>query len=161
MILFKTVLFTIFVPGTVVGLVPYLLATRGPELIEIRLGFVRYLGIIPLVAGVSFYLSSAWNFVARGKGTPAPIEPPRLLVTSGLYRIVRNPMYLGGILVLIGESLLFESLLVLCYLLIIWTVFHLFVIFYEEPHLRKIFGAAYEEYCRTVPRWIPDVPRYF
>jgi protein-S-isoprenylcysteine O-methyltransferase Ste14 len=104
-----------------------------------------------------FYIASAWNFIERGKGTPAPIDPPKLLVTSGPYRCVRNPMYLGGVLILLGESLLFASILLLLYLCFIWMAFHLFIVLYEEPHLRKVFGTGYEEYCRNVRRWVPDI----
>ena len=157
MILFKTVLFSILVPGTVVGIVPYLLQTHGPELPAIGLGSMRYIGVIPLIGGLLFYIASAWNFIERGKGTPAPIDPPKLLVTSGPYRCVRNPMYLGGVLILLGEALLFASILLLLYLCFIWLAFHLFIVFYEEPHLRKVFGTEYKEYCRNVKRWVPDI----
>jgi len=155
MILFKTLLFSIFVPGTVVGVVPYLLLTRGPELPGLGLGAMRYSGIVPLIGGLLFYLASAWNFAEQGKGTPAPIDPPKQLVTSGPYRFVRNPMYVGGVLILLGEALLFASIVLLLYLCIIWLAFHLFIILYEEPHLRKVFGTEYEKYCRDVRRWVP------
>ena len=157
MILFKTVLFSLLVPCTVVGLVPYLLLARIAVFFPIDLGSIRYSGIILLIAGIISYIASAESFVVQGKGTPAPIDPPRLLVTSGLYRITRNPMYVGGILVLLGEAVLFESVILLAYLFFIWLAFHLFVIFYEEPHLAKLFGPAYEEYLRNVPRWIPSL----
>jgi protein-S-isoprenylcysteine O-methyltransferase Ste14 len=157
MILFKTVIFSILVPGTVVGLVPYLLLTRIDFFSPIAFGPIRYSGIIPMITGVVFYIASAKGFVVQGKGTPAPIDPPRLLVTSGPYRITRNPMYLGGSLILLGETVLFESLILLAYLLFIWLAFHIFVVLYEEPHLGKLFGPAYSEYCRNVPRWIPSL----
>jgi protein-S-isoprenylcysteine O-methyltransferase Ste14 len=130
-----------------------LLLTRGPELPG--LGGMRYAGIVPLLGGLLFYLASAWNFVEQGKGTPAPIDPPKLLVTSGPYRYVRNPMYVGGVLILLGESILFTSIALLLYLCIIWLAFHLFIVLYEEPHLRKAFGTEYEEYFRNVRRWVP------
>jgi protein-S-isoprenylcysteine O-methyltransferase Ste14 len=155
MILFKTIIFSILVPGTVVGLVPYLLLTRVTVLFPVALGLIRYSGIIPMIIGVVLYIVSATGFVEKGKGTPAPVDPPRLLVTSGPYRFTRNPMYLGGTLILLGEAVLFESAILLAYLLFICSAFSLFVVFYEEPHLRKVFGPAYEEYCRNVPRWLP------
>lgn len=154
-ILFKTVIFSIFVPGTVVGLVPYLLLTRGEAVFPVSFGLIRYSGIIPMITGIVLYIAGATGFVEKGKGTPAPIDPPRLLVTSGPYRFTRNPMYLGGTLILLGEAVLFESAILLAYLLFIFLAFDLFVILYEEPHLRKVFGSAYEEYCRNVPRWLP------
>jgi len=159
MILFRTLLFSILVPGMVVGVVPYLLLTRGPEVPGVGLGGIRYAGLVPLLGGLLFYLASAWNFVAEGRGTPAPIDPPKLLVTSGPYRFVRNPMYVGGVLILSGEALLFASVALLLYLCLVWLVFHLFIILYEEPHLRKVFGTEYEKYCRDVRRWVPDITR--
>src|SRR5512134_1949170 len=117
MVLFKTVIFSIFVPGTVVGLVPYLLLARAAAVFPVSFGLMRYSGIIPIISGVVLYIASAKGFVEKGKGTPAPIDPPRLLVTSGPYRFTRNPMYLGGTLILLGEAVLFESALLLAYLL--------------------------------------------
>jgi protein-S-isoprenylcysteine O-methyltransferase Ste14 len=159
MVMFKTVLFSVLVPGTVVGVVPYLLLTYGPEIPAVDFGGMRYIGIVPLAGGLLFYLASAWNFVEQGKGTPAPIDPPKLLVSSGPYRFVRNPMYVGGVLILLGEAIFCTSILLLVYLCFIWLTFHLFIVFYEEPHLRKVFGTEYEEYCRNVGRWVPDLKR--
>jgi protein-S-isoprenylcysteine O-methyltransferase Ste14 len=159
MILFRTVIFSIVVPGTVVGLVPYLLITHTAVAFPIAFGPVRYAGVAPMITGIVTYIASAKSFVIQGKGTPAPIDPPRMLVTSGPYRLTRNPMYLGGSLILLGEVVLFESVILLAYLLFICLAFNLFVVFYEEPHLRKIFGPAYEEYCRNVSRWIPSLRR--
>jgi protein-S-isoprenylcysteine O-methyltransferase Ste14 len=82
-------------------------------------------------------------------------RPAKTLVVRGLYRVVRNPMYVGVLLILIGESMGFSSLAIFQYTLVVWLMFHVFVIFYEEPALRKKFGAAYEEYRRSVSRWIP------
>ena len=161
MILLKTVLFSVFVPGTVIGLIPYLLLTRGPALQPpaIAAGSMRFIGIVPLICGFLFYLVSAWHFVQQGKGTPAPIDPPKLFVSSGPYQFVRNPMYVSGLLILLGESILFSSMILLIYLCFIWLVFHLFIVFYEEPHLRRIFGVQYKEYCKQVSRWAPALKR--
>jgi protein-S-isoprenylcysteine O-methyltransferase Ste14 len=157
MILLKTIIFSLLVPGTVVGGVPYLLITRGPKLPAIGIDGLRWIGIAPFLGGLLLFLSSARNFVLQGKGTPAPIDPPVLLVTSGPYRFVRNPMYVGGILILLGESVLCRSFLLLIYLGMIWLAFHLFIVFYEEPHLRRVFGTEYEEYYKQVRRWVPRV----
>lgn len=159
MLLFKTILFSVLVPGTVVFVVPWLLIRRDPVLMEFSLGSLHFLGLLPLAAGFLLYLASARDFVVKGKGTPAPIDPPVMLVISGPYRIVRNPMYVSGLLIMIGEVLLFSSLLLLLYLCFVWLVFHLFVVFYEEPHLGKIFGPAYEDYRKRVRRWTPSVPK--
>lgn len=158
MILLKTVLFSVLVPGTVVLVIPRLLVTQRPLWDGLDFGSLRYAGLVPLLAGFILYYASARDFVVRGKGTPAPIDPPTELVVSGPYRMVRNPMYLSGVLILGGEVLLYSSLFLLLYLCVIWLVFHLFVVFYEEPHLREIFGAAYEDYCRSVSRWLPSRP---
>ena len=98
-----------------------------------------------------------WDFLAKGKGTPAPIDPPRELVVSGLYKYVRNPMYVGVLLVIIGHFLWFGFWALLIYAMFVFLAFGSFVIFYEEPNLKRRFGAAYEEYLRRVPRWIPRI----
>ena len=106
-------------------------------------------------AGTAIYLRCAWDFAYHGRGTPAPIDPPKILIFRGLHRFVRNPMYLGVLCVIFGQAELFRSVRILIYGVCLWLVFHLFVIVYEEPTLRKQFGASYEEYRRMVPRWIP------
>jgi len=90
-----------------------------------------------------------------GLGTPAPIDPPKSLVVNGLYRFVRNPMYVGVVLVLFSEGLLFSSSRLLEYAVLVGAGFFLFVVAYEEPTLRKKFGASYQAYCQAVPCWIP------
>jgi protein-S-isoprenylcysteine O-methyltransferase Ste14 len=156
----KTVIFTLVVPGSVTALVPYLLLSSGHELYRWLVGPLRLLGIFPIILGVFFYLRCAWDFTFTGGGTPAPIDPPKRFVAKGLYRIVRNPMYVGITLILTGESIVFESAALLAYAGMLWLGFHLFVIFYEEIILKKKFGTIYEEYCRTVPRWIPRMKDY-
>jgi protein-S-isoprenylcysteine O-methyltransferase Ste14 len=98
-------------------------------------------------------LWSFWNFLAQGRGTPAPIDPPRELVAVGFYRYTRNPMYVGVLSVIIGHFLWFGFWYLLIYAAFIFLAFNTFVAFYEEPTLRKKFGAAYEDYCKRVPRW--------
>jgi protein-S-isoprenylcysteine O-methyltransferase Ste14 len=95
------------------------------------------------------------DITSAGQGTPAPFDPPKALVVTGPYRYVRNPMYAGDVLVLLGESLLFGMSALLAYTLVMLGVFHLFVVWYEEPNLRRQFGTAYEAYREAVPRWIP------
>jgi protein-S-isoprenylcysteine O-methyltransferase Ste14 len=107
------------------------------------------------IGGLIVLVWCFWDFLVKGKGTPAPIEPPKELVVSGLYNFVRNPMYMGVILILIGHFVWFGYWGLLLYLLIVWIAFHLFVKFYEEPNLRSRFGMEYEEYLKRVPRWIP------
>ncbi len=155
MVLIKTLIFTILVPGTVSVGIPYLLLSSGLGRYSYEIGAFRLVGFLPIVLGTGFYLWCAWDFVFSGKGTPAPVDPPKVLVRTGLYRRTRNPMYVGVLLVLVGEAVLFQSLTLLIYALLIGIVFHLWVLSYEEPTLNRKFGVAYEEYCKGVPRWIP------
>jgi len=156
--LLGTLIFTVLAPGPVLVGVPYLLVTSGLEL-SFAIGNLRFIGIIPIAIGTACYIWTAWDFVFTGKGTPAPVGPPKMLVSRRLYRIVRNPMYIGVLLILVGEVILFMSWTLLAYAGLVWFLFHLFVVFYEEPNLRKKFGASYEEYRNSVPRWIPRVKR--
>lgn len=113
------------------------------------------IGLLPFLGGAVLYLWCAGAFTFIGKGTPAPIDAPVFLVRSGPYRRVRNPMYIGVFSVLLGEVILFHSLSLLVYMLLAGTVVHLFVVFYEEPSLRRRFGESYEAYLHNVPRWLP------
>ncbi len=152
----KTLIFTVLVPGTVTVYVPYRLLSRRAEFIW---SGYPLLGVVPIAVGAGFYLWCAWNFAFVGHGTPAPIDPPKALVSRGPYRVVRNPMYVAVLLILFGESVFFSSWIIFRYALLVWLFFHLFVILYEEPALTRKFGRAYEEYCKTVRRWIPRIPR--
>jgi protein-S-isoprenylcysteine O-methyltransferase Ste14 len=118
---------------------------------------LRWLGLAPVAAGSVLVLSCVWRFGTTGHGTPAPFDPPRRLVTRGPYNYVRNPMYLGMALALIGEAILFAEprRVIFIYALVLVAITNLFVILYEEPTLRAKFGAEYERYCAAVPRWIP------
>ena len=122
----------------------------------------RPLGWIVVAIGGAIALPCIWEFAWRGLGTPAPFDPPRRLVISGPYRWVRNPMYLGFGIVLIGEALVFPNItwVILIMVVSLWIVVTLFVLGYEEPTLRRTFGADYETYCRNVHRWIPRVRPY-
>ncbi len=112
---------------------------------------------ILMTIGALIVLRCVWDFAWTGRGTPAPFDPPRRLVVKGLYRWVRNPMYLGMGLFLIGEALLLPqiTLPMLIMVAILWIAVTAFIILYEEPTLRRLFGSDYEEYCRHVRRWIP------
>ncbi len=101
----------------------------------------------------------AWAFTVRGRGTHSPTDPPKRLVVSGLYHYVRNPVYLSALAVFLGYVLRHPSRTILFCPVLVAASSHLFVIFYEEPHLRKTFGAKYEAYFQAVPRWIPHWKR--
>jgi protein-S-isoprenylcysteine O-methyltransferase Ste14 len=154
MVAIKTLLFTVFVPGTATILIPYWLLSSEPAR-SLPIGIFRYLGVAPILLGAAIYLQCAWDFTFTGKGTPAPIDPPKELVVRGLYRYVRNPMYVGVLTLLLGETLFFASRALLEYTGLLFLIFHLFVLLYEEPALKRKFGESYQRYCETVPRWIP------
>lgn len=146
-------LFTVLVPGTVIVYFPYsLIAKSGGILQAADLSLALPAGLC-MLTGLAIYLRCAWDFAVQGLGTPAPIDPPKKLVVTGLYRRTRNPMYLGVILLLSAECLLFPGAGLLTYALAIATVFHGFVVFYEEPALGARFGESYHDYCAQVPRW--------
>jgi protein-S-isoprenylcysteine O-methyltransferase Ste14 len=149
----KTSLFLLLVPGTLLVLLPCALTGADPALFSF--GVFRWLAVPFWLAGAAVMLWCARDFTVRGHGTPSPTDPPRELVVGGLYRFVRNPMYVGALLILFGHVLWFPCLALIVSPLIFFAATHLFVVFYEEPHLRKTFGAAYENYCRSVPRWLP------
>jgi len=112
-------------------------------------------GLALMAVGAAIVLTCGGLFVLRGQGTPAPFDAPRHLVAAGPYRYVRNPMYVGGFVVLMGFALFVQSISVLLFSLVWLLPAHAFVVCYEEPTLRSRFGAAYARYCETVPRWIP------
>jgi protein-S-isoprenylcysteine O-methyltransferase Ste14 len=148
----KTILFTLVVPGTVAILVPRWLlgGFRTPQNRPLT-----WLGAAVFVVGAAIYFRCAWEFAVRGLGTPAPIAPTKYLVTTALHRYIRNPMYVGVALAILGEAALFHSLHVAEYAGCMLATAHLFVVFYEEPTLHRQFGESYDEYRRSVPRWIP------
>jgi len=149
----KSLFFLLLVPGLLIGYFPYLISTTDTELID--LGSLSYLAFPLLILGWTFMLWCFWNFLINGKGTPAPIDPPKELVAVGLYRYIRNPMYVAGTIALLGWILWSPSLPLIVAPVLFFTATHLFVTLYEEPNLKKIFGASYEDYLKRVPRWIP------
>ena len=154
--LIKTAIFTVLVPGTVGIYIPYRLLARSERTWD--LGAFRYLGLIPIALGAAIYLWCAWDFAVAGRGTPAPMDPPKELVARGLYRWVRNPMYVGVLSVVLGQALLFGAPVVAEYAVVAFAFFHLFVLLYEEPTLGAKFGDSYARYRRSVPRWLPRRP---
>ena len=116
-------------------------------------------GVLCVAVGAVLLLACIWEFARRGRGTLSPADPPRRLVVRGLYRYVRNPMYLSATLILLGEVLLTGSRALLLYWAIWFTAANLFVIAYEEPTLRRLFGADYDRYRQQTGRWIPRFSR--
>src|SRR6266850_6648484 len=113
-------------------------------------GVALLLGNVLVAAGVTLALMCVLTLAIRGRGTPAPFDPPRQLVVRGPYRRVRNPMYIGAGVALLGAALRYRSAALFAYAAIFFIAMHLFVVVYEEPTLRRTFGADYEEYCRRV-----------
>lgn len=112
-------------------------------------------GFVIATCGAILALSCIVLFVRAGRGTPAPFDPPREFVASGPYRYVRNPMYIGGLSVILGAGLMLRSASIACLALIFTVVIHLFVVFYEEPALERRFGSSYRSYTHSVRRWLP------
>jgi protein-S-isoprenylcysteine O-methyltransferase Ste14 len=113
--------------------------------------------LLLIVAGLVVLLRAFVRFVREGRGTPAPIAPTEQLVIGGDYRFVRNPMYVGVVAIVLGQALLFLDVWLFAYSVIAWAVMASFVHWYEEPVLRRRYGSQYEEYCKTVPAWLPKV----
>ncbi|HXY32430.1 MAG TPA: isoprenylcysteine carboxylmethyltransferase family protein [Gemmatimonadaceae bacterium] len=159
MLLFlKNLAFTVLAPGTVAFYLPVAIGTRhgGWGATTLRDALVA----APLLlAGTALYLWCVWDFATFGRGTPAPIDPPRHLVARGAYRWVRNPMYVGVVTAIAGWLVVFHSTVVLAYMAVVAIIIYLFVTLFEEPQLQRRFGDEYKAYCRSVPRWLPRRPR--
>jgi protein-S-isoprenylcysteine O-methyltransferase Ste14 len=148
--------FFMLAPGVVVGLIPWWL-TGGWRVGE-PLPFwmpMRVLGAVLLGAGLIALVGAFVRFVVEGLGTPAPVAAPERLVVGGVYRYVRNPMYVAVLAAIVGQALLLGRLVLLLYAAGAWLVVAAFVRFYEEPTLTRRFGADYEAYRRAVPAWWP------
>ena len=147
------VFFTITIPGAVVIGVPYWILRRSDPLTAPRPSLLTVVAALVGLASVGALLHSICGFAVHGRGTLAPVDAPKVLVVRGLYRHTRNPMYLAVVCILLAEGILFSSYGVLTYAAICFVLFHLFVVFYEEPRLRTQFASAYDRYCQAVPRW--------
>ena len=117
----------------------------------------RWITAVPSVLGFAVALRCISDFGWTGRGTPAPFVPPQKLVVVGFYRYVRNPMYVAVVSLIFGQGLLFGSVGVLEYGMVVWLGFHIFVLAYEEPTLRATFGDEYTEFSANVRRWLPRV----
>ncbi|MCI0746278.1 MAG: isoprenylcysteine carboxylmethyltransferase family protein [Verrucomicrobia subdivision 3 bacterium] len=137
-------------PGTFAGMIP--LAVIASDRWR---GGGSALGIVPLLIGLVILVRCVRDFYVAGKGTLAPWDPPKHLVVIGLYRFVRNPMYVGILLLLAGWAWLAGSPLLIGYMVLLAIAFHLRVVLYEEPRLGRQFGAEWTAYAASVPRWIP------
>jgi protein-S-isoprenylcysteine O-methyltransferase Ste14 len=152
-LILKATVATLLIPGTVTVLIPYFVFFQ-PRAIDCHnLSVTAVIAAIAGLMGVAMLVHCICGFAFHGEGTLAPLDPPKVLVVRGLYKYTRNPMYLAVVIILLSESLLFQSLSLLLYTVVVWCGFHLLVTFYEEPTLRSQFGKFYEDYCEVVPRW--------
>ncbi len=152
----KSLLFLIVAAGLGAGYIPFALLPRRPQ---IETGALAYLAFALWFIGGATILWCFADFALKGHGTPNPMDPPKELVATGLYRYVRNPIYLGVLTILIGHFFWFKTIWMLAYAVIVFLLCHLFVMVYEERALTEKFGATYENYRKSVPRWIPRITR--
>lgn len=147
--------FLALAPGTVVAVVPWLISGWRVQPPLLGVGAGRAVGALLIAAACGVLLDSFARFALRGLGTPAPVLPTRRLVVTGLYRHVRNPMYVAVVTAVAGQGLVLGDARVLAYGAALWLVFHLFVLGYEEPALARTHGAEYARFRQHVPRWLP------
>jgi protein-S-isoprenylcysteine O-methyltransferase Ste14 len=150
--IYKSLLYLVFEASLFALYVPLTLLRSGPRL---ETGVFSWLAIPLWLVGSLIVLWCFWAFTFMGRGTPVPMDPPKALVTTGLYGYARNPIYMGVLLIFLGHFLWFGYWSLLLYIVLAFIGVHIFVILYEEPILKRKFGAAYEDYCQRVPRWIP------
>ncbi|SPF54004.1 conserved membrane hypothetical protein [Candidatus Sulfopaludibacter sp. SbA4] len=149
--------FLVIAPGFVAGLVPWWISHWRLDAPFLGMPLFRLVGCILIALGAIGLLDSFGRFALQGLGTPAPVFPTRHLVVTGLYRYVRNPMYVAVVSTILGQSLVLGNAALLEYGAVVWLLFHLFVLIYEEPTLKATFGSEYKSFCAAVPRWIPRV----
>jgi protein-S-isoprenylcysteine O-methyltransferase Ste14 len=140
----------------VAGIVPWLFTRWDGDQGSVLL---KVLGILVLLIGGALVVETTARFALQGRGTPAPWSPPERFVERGSYRFVRSPMYLGVLLLVVGQALLLGQKVLYAWAVAAWLMFTGFLVFYEEPQLRDRFGASYDDYRRRVRRWIPTRPR--
>jgi len=150
----RSLLWTVLLPGLFAGYLPW--RYFGLAQVQLSVESPRHLLALALVGiGSALLFTCIWEFARSGRGTLSPVDPPRDLVVRGLYRYVRNPMYLSVTTIVLGEVLLTGSRPLLAYWASWFAAVNLFVIGYEEPTLRRQFGESYARYTRAVPRWLP------
>lgn len=152
MTVYKSLLYLIVEAGLFALYIPLALLRTGQR---IETGILSFLAIPLWLIGGLIVLWCFWDFTFKGRGTPLPTDPPKELVTTGPYHYVRNPIYVGVMSIFLGHFLWFGYWAVLIYAVLAFAGVHLFVVLYEEPTLKQKFGAAYEDYLKRVPRWIP------
>ena len=150
-----SLIFLLVAPGTVAGIIPWWISQWRPKPSVFDVRWLAYVGAALVVCGLLALLESFARFALQGLGTPAPVLPTRHLVVTGLYRYVRNPMYVAVVMLILGQALMLADGRLLAYAALVWGCFHAFVLWYEEPTLRRAFGSEYQDYCANVRRWLP------
>jgi len=147
-------LFFVVAPFVLAGLIPWQMTgwEFGPAFLGLEA--TRAIGVLLILIGLPGLVDSFARFALQGLGTPAPVAPTQNLVVTGLYRYVRNPIYVAVVAIILGQALLFGAWGLVVLGAVLWLGFHLFVLAYEEPTLQETFGAQYEAYRANVPRWI-------
>jgi protein-S-isoprenylcysteine O-methyltransferase Ste14 len=154
-VLLRAIVYATLFAGLVLVFVPGRVLSRSGIVAPTTIGAAQTAGMMLAASGAALAAWCVLTFALVGRGTPAPFDPPRRLVTRGPYRFVRNPMYLGAGSAVAGAALFYQSLPLLGYTGVFAVLAHLFVVLYEEPALRRRFGQDYEGYCRRVGRWQP------
>ncbi len=150
----RSLIWFLVCPGMVAFVIPLFYLTVPLQLIFEFDNLRHNIALLVVITGISILLHSIYLMAILGKGTLSPVDPAVKLVCRGLYSKSRNPMYLGVLIILLGESIYFWSTYLLFYSLAVAVLFHLFVVFYEEPWLKKKFGREYEGYCKRARRWL-------
>ncbi len=147
--------FLVVAPGTVAGLVPWWISRWRLNAPLLGLEAGRWIGVLLILVGAAVVLDAFARFTWQGLGTPAPLFPTQRLVVTGLFRHVRNPIYVAVTAAIFGQGMLFGDARLFVYGAAVWLFFHLFVLAYEEPTLLATYGPEYEAFRARVPRWIP------
>src|SRR5215831_1379119 len=148
-------LFFVVAPCVLAGLIPWWMSRWAFRPAFLGLEVTRAIGVLLILIGLPGLVDSFGRFALQGLGTPAPVAPTKNLVVTGLYRYVRNPIYVAVVAIIVGQALLFGAWRLIVYGALFWLACHLFVIAYEEPTLERTFGEQYDAYRANVPRWIP------
>ena len=157
----RSAVFTVIVPGTMAGLIPYLLTDgwrRRGDLFGLSDAWIA--GVVLIALGLPVLLMAIYKFASDGLGTPLPAAPTQRLVVTGPHRYVRNPMYLAVATVIVGQALVLGQAVLLWYAVLFMVLTAAFVYFYEQPTLQTQFGEDYRRYCESVPAWLPRVTPY-
>jgi protein-S-isoprenylcysteine O-methyltransferase Ste14 len=140
--------------------IPYKILSSPNHMYFFDIGVFRYFGLAPILLGAVIIIWCSHSFVIFGKGTPMLLTPTQKLVVTGLFRYVRNPMYIAALLIIVGEALLFQAMGLFIYFLVMFVFFNLVILFIEEPYLAGKFVESYERYRKSVRCWIPHLSAY-